>query len=83
MATSLSLLLAFLRSGFAYIDQQGEGKHQQKSVVFFMCSYGSTLKMAAYTVRITGWALKRKSKLYRALNHYLRSLQSLKHSYHL
>jgi hypothetical protein len=39
--------------------------------------------MAAYTVRITGWALKRKSKLYRALNHYLRSLQSLKHTYHL
>jgi hypothetical protein len=41
------------------------------------------VKMAAYTVRITGWALKRKSKLYRALNHYLRSLQSLKHTYHL
>ena len=40
-------------------------------------------KMAAYTVRITGWVLKRKSQLYRALNHYLRSLQSLKHTYHL
>ena len=40
-------------------------------------------KMAVYTVRITGWALKRKSKLYRALNHYLRSLQSLKHTCHL
>ena len=40
-------------------------------------------KMAAYTVRITGWVLKRKSQLYRALNHYLRSLQVLKHTYHL
>ena len=40
-------------------------------------------KMAAYTVRITGWVLKRKSQLYRALNYYLWSLQSLKHTYHL
>ena len=28
-------------------------------------------KMAVYTVRITGWVLKRKSQLYRALNYYL------------
>ena len=48
-----------------------------KNVLFF-CA-----KMAVYTVRITGWVLKRKSQLYRALNHYLRSLQSLKHTYHL
>ena len=41
------------------------------------------VKMAAYTVRITGWTLKRKSQLYRALNYYLWSLQSLKHTYHL
>ena len=41
------------------------------------------VKMAAYTVRATRWVLKRKSQLYRALNHYLRSLQSLKHTYHL
>ena len=40
-------------------------------------------KMAAYIVRITGWVLKRKSQLYRALNYYLWSLQSLKHTYHL
>ena len=40
-------------------------------------------KMAAYILRITGWVLKRKSQLYRALNHYLGSLQSLKHTYHL
>ena len=39
--------------------------------------------MAVYTVRITGWVLKRKSQLYRALNYYLWSLQSLKHTYHL
>jgi hypothetical protein len=38
--------------------------------------------MDVYTVRITGWALKRE-KLNRALNYYLRSLQSLKHTYHL
>jgi len=41
------------------------------------------VKMADYTVRITGWALKKKSQFYRALNHYLGSLQSLKHTYHL
>jgi len=40
-------------------------------------------KMADYTVRITGWALKKKSQFYRALNHYLGSLQSLKHTCHL
>ena len=40
-------------------------------------------KMADYTVRITGWALKKKSQFYRALNYYLWSLQSLKHTYHL
>jgi len=39
--------------------------------------------MADYTVRITGWALKKKSQFYRALNHYLGSLQSLKHTCHL
>ncbi len=39
-------------------------------------------KMAAYiyTVRITGWVLKKKSQFYRALNYYLWSLQSLKHT---
>jgi hypothetical protein len=36
-------------------------------------------KMADYTVRITGWVLKKKSQFYRALNYYLWSLQSLKH----
>ena len=40
-------------------------------------------KTADYTVRITGWALKKKSQFYRALNHYLGSLQSLKHTCHL
>ena len=40
-------------------------------------------KMADYTVRITGWVLKKKSQFYRALNYYLWSLQSLKHTYHL
>ena len=40
-------------------------------------------KMADYTVRITGWALKKKSQFYRALNYYLGSLQSLKHTCHL
>jgi hypothetical protein len=40
-------------------------------------------KMADYTVRITGWVLKKKSQFYRALNYYLGSLQSLKHTYHL
>ena len=48
-----------------------------------VCAKFVYAKMAAYTVRITGWVLKRKSQLYRALNYYLWSLQSLKHTYHL
>ena len=66
-------------SGGAMVAAAAAGAKRECVCVCKICY----AKMADYTVRITGWALKKKSQFYRALNHYLGSLQSLKHTCHL